>query len=116
MTKVMLVDDDRTMVRLLRTLLELDGFVICQASRGMDVLPVARQEKPDLILMDVHLADADGLEILRELRGSDLASIPVLMSSGMDLEDECLHSGASAFILKPYPPDELVRAIRNLIR
>lgn len=116
MSKVMLVDDDRTMVTLLRTLLELDGFNVVNASRGDRVLPTARSEMPDVILMDVHLADADGLELLKEMRASaDLSSVPVIMTSGLDIEDECRISGANAFILKPYPPEELARTLQQVL-
>ena len=66
--KVMIVDDDLTMNSLLKTLLELDGFVVVQAHRGDTVLPTALAEKPDAVLMDVHIAGANGMDLLREIR------------------------------------------------
>jgi len=62
----MIVDDDRNTVKLLQTLLELDGFVVVVAGRGADVLPV-RASQADLFLMDYHLADMDGVDVVRIL-------------------------------------------------
>ena len=114
--KVMIVDDDRTMNSLLKTLLELDGFSVVLAPRGDLVMSTALAEKPDAILMDVHIADANGMELLREIRRHpQLAHLPVIMSSGLDMEPESRASGANAFILKPYPPDELSTALKKVI-
>lgn len=116
MAKVLIVDDDRTMVSLLRTLLELDGFAVASAPAGGLVMGMLQSEKPDVLLMDVHLADVDGLDILRQIRGSaDFAEMPVVMSSGMDLEDQCLGAGATAFMLKPYPPEDLAKVLSGAI-
>lgn len=114
--KVMLVDDDRTLTSLIKTLLELDGYDAVIVSLASQVLTRARAEQPDAIVMDVHLADGDGLGVLRELRASpDLQALPVIMASGMDLEDQCREAGASDFILKPYPPDHLTTAIQKAL-
>lgn len=114
--KVMIVDDDRTMNSLLKTLLELDGFAVVLAPRGEIVLPTALSERPDAILMDVHIADVDGMQLLRQLRqNSDLKAIPVVMSSGMDVEDQAKDAGATAFILKPYPPDQLSALLKKVL-
>ncbi|MCC6187888.1 MAG: response regulator [Anaerolineales bacterium] len=114
--KVLIVDDDRTMNSLLKTLLELDGFVVVMVTHGEKVLPLALAERPDAVLMDVHIAEADGMEVLRQIRRHpDLQRLPVVMSSGMDVERECRASGADAFILKPYPPDELSSTLKRVI-
>lgn len=113
--KVMIVDDDRTMNMLLKTLLELDGFAVVLAPRGEIVLSTALAERPDAVLMDVNIAEADGIQLLREMRQHpDLRALPVVMSSGMDLERECLDFGANAFILKPYPPDQLSNTLKKV--
>jgi CheY-like chemotaxis protein len=112
----MIVDDDRTMNSLLQTLLELDGFAVVLCPRGGDVLPTATAQKPDVILMDVHIGDADGLDILRHIRQHpELKALPIVMSSGMDREDECLAAGANAFVLKPYPPDQLSDTLKKVL-
>jgi DNA-binding response OmpR family regulator len=112
----MIVEDDRTMNSLLKTLLELDGFVVVLASYGDVVLSTALAERPDVVLMDVHIADADGMDLLRQIRlHPDLAHLPVIMSSGMDMEYECRKYGADAFILKPYPPEQLSNTLKKVI-
>ena len=114
--KVMVVDDDKTMNTLLKTLLELDGFSVVMTYRGEAVLPLALAERPDALLMDVRIAEMDGLELLRELRRTpELHNLPVIMCSGMDLEQESRTAGANAFILKPYPPEQLTSTLKKVI-
>lgn len=104
------------MVTLLRTLLELDGFAVAHAGRGAMVLPMARSEKPDVVFMDVHLADADGLELLKQMRADpELGKMRVIMTSGLDVSQECEQAGCNAFILKPYPPDQLASTIKKVL-
>jgi CheY-like chemotaxis protein len=114
MPKVMIVDDDRTVTSLLRILFEMDGYEVANIARGRDMPKAAFTENPDLILMDVFLSDADGIKILGEIRQTpELADIRVVMTSGMDLEVQCMASGANAFLLKPYTPDQLMKVIRE---
>jgi len=66
--------------------------------------------------MDVHIADANGIDLLKQiLLHQLLAKVAVMMSSGMDMEYECRKFGANAFILKPYPPDELSNTLKKVI-
>ena len=114
--KVMIVDDDLTMNSLLKTLLELDGYIVVQATHGDIVVSTALSEKPDAVLMDVYIAGANGMELLREIRRHpELRRLPVIMSSGMDMEAESRSSGANAFILKPYPPEQLSSTLKKVI-
>lgn len=114
MAKVLIVDDDRTMVSLLKILLEMDGFDVTNLSMGTQLIEKVRVEKPDLVLMDVFLSDADGKEILVEIRNTaDLAETRVIMTSGMDLTDQCMDAGADAFLLKPYTPEQLMKTIQQ---
>jgi CheY-like chemotaxis protein len=115
-TKVMLVDDDRTTVKLLKTLLELDGFDVVIVPRGADVIPQARSTMPDVVLMDYHLSDMEGVDIVREMRREPVFSrIPIVMTSGMNVEKEAMSAGASTFILKPFEPDELPVLFNRLL-
>lgn len=119
MPKVMLIEDDATMLSLLQTLLELEGFQVVKAeNKGSldDLLYALRQERPQLVLMDVHLRSFNGFDLLRRIRQDDeLKSTPVLMSSGMELAMECQRAGADGFIMKPYMPEELVGKIRKTL-
>ncbi|MBL8057624.1 MAG: response regulator, partial [Anaerolineales bacterium] len=112
--KVMLVDDDRTLTGLLKTLLELDGFDVAVVAQVAQVPTQIQTQHPDVIVMDVHLADGDGLTLLRQLRADPpTQALPIIMASGMDLEDQCKDAGATAFVLKPYPPDQLTETIQK---
>ena len=116
MPKVMIVDDDRTTVKLLQTLLELDGFEVQSAGRGADVMPGAQEFKPDIFLMDYHLSDTDGVDIVRDLRASEeFARTPIIMTSGLDVEEEALEAGATRFLVKPFEPEELPGLFNELI-
>jgi CheY-like chemotaxis protein len=115
MPTVLLVDDDRTMVGLLRSLLKLDGFDTIDGAGGAQLLDTARDRMPDVILMDVFLAGQDGMGLLASLkRDPALEPIPVIMTSGMEMSDECRRLGAAEFLLKPYPPETLVAMLRRL--
>lgn len=108
MPNVMIVDDDRTTVSLLQTLLELDGFDVTVVGRGLDVIPKAEVNRPDIILMDYHLADTHGVDVLRDIRAhATLNTLPVVMASGMDVTDEVMAAGANAFLVKPFEPSDL---------
>jgi DNA-binding response OmpR family regulator len=116
MTKVMIVDDDRTMVSLLQTLLELDGFQVVQAGSAQSFVDQVQDERPDAVLMDVFLSDREGYDLVRELRqaqDTSLAKVPVIMTSGMELSIQCQQAGADAFLLKPYDPEQLLRVIHD---
>ena len=119
MPKVALIEDDAVMLSLLQTLLEYEGYETVQLD-GMgkvgDIVGMLRQAGPDLILMDVHLRQVNGLDLLRELRKDPLLKkVRVLISSGMELSSESSSEGADGFILKPYMPDDLVARIRDAL-
>jgi len=112
----MIVDDDRTMVKLLKTLLELDKFEVSVVANGGEVLGRARQIQPDIFFMDYHLADIDGVEVVRELRATDqFAMTPIVVTSGLDVEDEVIEAGANRFLIKPFEPASLPQLFAELI-
>jgi two-component system response regulator MtrA len=114
MAQVMIVDDDRTMVSLLKMLLEMEGLTVAGAPAADRILDEIRAESPDVVLMDVFLPGVDGMEVLSELRASsDIFGARVIMTSGMDLGDQCMAAGADAFLLKPYTPEQLIRVVRD---
>ncbi len=119
MPKVMLIEDDKTMLTLLSTLLKMEGFQIIPLTTERsvdDFLVTLRREKPDAALVDVHLQHANGVELLGRVRQDpDLNSVRILMSSGLDMSVESKKAGADDFILKPYMPDELIQRIRRVL-
>lgn len=115
MAKVLLVEDDATMLALLRTLLEIEGYQVVRLNINEEPLSVIRREKPDIVLLDVHLRNANGLDVMRQLRQDlEIARTRVLMASGSDVSLECKSAGADGFIMKPFMPDDLISAIRRL--
>lgn len=116
LTKVMIVDDDLTTVSLLSTLLELDGYDVVVVRRGGDVIPKAETEMPDIIMMDYHLSDVEGVVVIREIRKhATLSAIPIVMASGLDVSDEARAAGANTFIIKPFDPSALPELFNSLI-
>ncbi|MCS6870053.1 MAG: response regulator [Anaerolineae bacterium] len=117
MPKVMLVDDDRTTAMLLETLLSLDGFQVVLAARGSDVLEKAHQERPDAFLIDYHLSGGvQGTEIVGKLRAEPaFKHAPIIMTSGMNVEEAALRAGANLFLIKPFDPAELPSLLNRLL-
>jgi DNA-binding response OmpR family regulator len=114
--KVLLAEDDPTMVSLLTTLLKMEGFQVVPLQGDEDVPDAVRRESPDVLLMDVHLLHQSGLDILEKIRSSaDTAQTRVVMSSGANVKEECINRGANGFLLKPYMPDELVTILKKTI-
>ena len=120
MPKVMLIEDDAVMLSLLQTLLEYEGFQTVQLDGEetlSEIISLVRREKPELLLLDIHLRHLNGLDLLRMLRQDDeLKSIRVLVTSGMELSAQSHMEGADGFILKPYMPEDLVSRIRDTLK
>jgi DNA-binding response OmpR family regulator len=115
--KVLLAEDDLTMVSLLTTLLKMEGFNVIALRADDDVPAAVRRESPDVLLMDVHLSHQSGLDILDKIRASEeTASTRVVMSSGSNVKEECLNRGANGFLMKPYMPDELITLLKQTIK
>lgn len=114
MPKIMLAEDDTMMVSLLKTLLGLEGFQTVTLKETEDLLTALERETPEVLMLDVHLTQGNGLDFLRRLRADPrFQKLVVLMASGMDLREQCLAAGANIFLLKPFMPDDLIQAIRG---
>ncbi len=115
MKKVMLVEDDETMLSLLGTLLEMEGFNVVKLDRFNNVVEEVRAVMPDVLLMDVHLQKVDGLALLEQMRKDQAFSkMRIMMSSGIDVSTSSMAKGANEFLLKPYMPDELIEKVKRL--
>ena len=116
--KVLLIEDDTTMLTLLRTLLRFEGFEVAQMEGDDDLKGIVdsiRFEKPDLILLDVHLRLVNGFDLFHCIRkDKDLRNVRVIMSSGIDFSQKCLEEGVDGFVQKPYMPEELIQKIHEL--
>ncbi|MBL8133470.1 MAG: response regulator [Anaerolineae bacterium] len=118
MAKVMIIEDDQTSIRLLRILLEeVYGYALVFARTGADALTQAPTNNPDLFLVDYRLSDTDGITLIRKLRGMpEFATTPIIMASGMDVEEQALAAGASRFLIKPYEPSALATLFQELMK
>ncbi len=116
MTKILIVDDDRATTSLLKTVFEMEGFKTVACPDPDRVIGVVRKDKPDLVFMDYHLASAESLSVLIEIKADlELKDIPVIMTSGLDRSEECLKAGAALFVLKPFRPATLMVDIRAVL-
>ena len=119
MTIRVMVVDDQTMVRAGFHLLladEPDIEVVAEASNGRDAVAQAARFRPDVILMDIRMPEMDGLEATRRILASD-TDARVLVLTTFDLDDyvfEALRAGASGFVLKDEPPEQLLGAVRTI--
>jgi DNA-binding NarL/FixJ family response regulator len=119
MTIRVLVADDQSMVRAgFRLLLagEKDIEVVAEASNGLDAVDKARRLYPTVVLMDIRMPELDGLEATRRILAAD-ATARVLILTTFDLDEyvyEALTAGASGFVLKDDPPEQLLAAIRTV--
>lgn len=115
---VLIVDDDRAMTMLLQKLLEMEpeGFDVSIAGSGEEAIVMAEDSPPDVFMVDYHLVDLDGLELVNHLRNnSTFAQTPIIMASGLDVQREAIQAGVDLFLLKPFEPGELAGIILDLI-
>ena len=114
MPRIMLAEDDLTMVTLLKTLLGMEGYQVIALALDDDVFEAVRKDQPDVLLLDVHLPHTNGLDVMVQLRNNDeTKDVKVVMTSGLNLELECKNYGANGFLLKPYMPDDLLNILKQ---
>jgi CheY-like chemotaxis protein len=116
--KIFLAEDDQTMLSLLKTLLEMEGYKSStyNFTQKESFIEQIRVCSPDLVLMDVHLKGQNGIDYLRQIKmDNDLQYIKVIMSSGSIVKDECISAGADGFLMKPFMPDDLIQLIEQVL-
>lgn len=115
--KILIVDDEETIVRALRAYLEPEGFTVYTAGDGPGALKAARAYCPDLIVLDLMLPGLDGLEVLRRLR-QDSDVYVLLLTARAEETDKLvgLGMGADDYLTKPFSPRELVARVKVILR
>jgi DNA-binding response OmpR family regulator len=117
MSKVLLAEDDETMVGLLTTLLRMDGFEVKALDPDEDVVAAVGRDCPEVLVLDVHLSNQNGLDVLEEIRRVESAHrVRVIMISGLNLKEESLRRGADDFLLKPFMPDDLIQLLHKNVK
>lgn len=118
--RILVVDDDKAIVRLLRAYLEQAGFHVFVAYDGETALHALRREQPDLVVLDLMLPDRDGWEITRFVRSDpSLASTPIVMlTARVEDTDKIvgLELGADDYVTKPFNPQVVVARVRAVLR
>ena len=115
--RIMVVDDEPQITRVLRTTLSSHGYVVHTASDGDEALEVMREWLPDLIITDLAMPNLAGLELCRRVRTKLAVPIIVLSVRGEEkTKIEALDAGADDFVTKPFAPNELLARIRALLR
>jgi two-component system KDP operon response regulator KdpE len=115
--RILVVDDEAPIRRLLRVALEAEGHGVIEAATARAGLAAAAREAPALVVLDLGLPDADGLSVLRELRG--WSAVPVLILSVRADEAgkvEALDAGAQDYVVKPFGVKEVLARVRGLLR
>ena len=119
MEKILIVDDDPTMVTLLATLLEIDGFEAQTALSGNEALLTIREDPPDLVLLDIMMPEMDGFEVLSIIRDHpSTEKLPVIMLTARTDDKDIFQGwrrGADEYITKPFEPRKLIDIIRVVL-
>ncbi len=117
--KVLVVDDEESIVQLLCTALKYEGFATASAGSGREALTAAAEFRPDLVLLDVMLPDIDGFEVHRRLSGASAGRLPVVfLTARRDTDDRVrgLTIGADDYVVKPFSLEELIARVRAVLR
>lgn len=116
---VLVVEDNELNMKLFHDLLQAHGYSVLQTRDGMDALRLARQHRPDLILMDIQLPEVSGLEVTKWLKeDDDLSAIPVVAVTAFAMkgdEEKIREGGCEAYIAKPISVTSFMKTIREFL-
>jgi two-component system alkaline phosphatase synthesis response regulator PhoP len=116
-SRILVVDDESQIVRVLQGYLEQSGFAVMAAYDGLEALQLARQERPDLVILDLMLPRMDGIDVCRTLRKE--SDVPIIMLTARAEETDRiigLELGADDYVTKPFSPREVVARVRAVLR
>jgi two-component system KDP operon response regulator KdpE len=115
--KILIVDDELAIIKLLRANLLAEGYEVIAAMDGAQAIQMVEKEAPDLIILDIMLPEMDGFEVCHRVR--EWSQVPIIMLSARGGEEDkvtCLNMGADDYITKPFGIDELVARIKAVLR
>ncbi len=118
-TKILVCDDERSIVRLIQVNLERQGWQVVTAYDGKEGLEKIKSEKPNIVVLDVMMPYMDGFEVLKTLRRDpEMQNLPVIMLTAKAQDKDVFegyHFGADVYLTKPFNPMELVTFIKRII-
>ncbi len=115
--RILVVDDELEIVKVVRAYLEQSGFRVLTATDGQQALAAFRHDQPDLVILDLNLPKLDGLEVCRTIRRE--SNVPIIMLTARAEETDRLiglEIGADDYIVKPFSPREVVARVRTVLR
>jgi len=115
--KILIIDDDESLVQLLRYRLEQEGFQVLAASDGVEGLGVLERQRPNLVLLDLMLPGMDGWETCRQIRES--SDVPIIMLTALSRNRDIVHgleAGADDYVTKPFRNSELIARVHAVLR
>jgi DNA-binding response OmpR family regulator len=120
MAHILVVDDEPEIVKLVAKLLEVRGHRVTIARDGQEALEAVAKERPDVLVLDLHLPKVDGFEVCRRLRAADdTRGLPIVMMTAafptVEDADRGIHLGADEYVVKPFLRDVLVHNVERLI-
>ncbi|MGH7232383.1 MAG: response regulator transcription factor [Nitrospiraceae bacterium] len=118
--KILIVEDEKDILDLVKLYLEKEGYRISTAVTGLDGLKLVKAEHPDLVVLDLMLAEMDGLEVCKRIRATpEIAMTPIVMLTAKAEESDTivgLELGADDYVTKPFSPKALVARVKALFR
>ncbi len=112
--KILVVDDDLSILRLYKEELEEDGYEVVTASNGVEAIERFETEKPDLVTLDIQLPDVDGIKLLRQMK-EKRPRLPIIMSTAYDYRDDFSVWASEAYIVKSSDLAEFKATIKRLV-
>ncbi len=117
---ILLVDDSVSIRESVAFFLEQEGFGIIKAEDGVQALEILNEQKPDLIVTDLHMPNMNGIELIKNVRKStDLSRLPIILLTTETLKErkiEAKKAGATGWLSKPFNKDRLLKVINKLVR
>ena len=117
--KILIVDDERDIVKALMIRLQSNGYHVVAAFDGAQGISMANKEIPDLVILDIRMPAGDGFSVVEKLKQSDRTDrIPIIFLTGSperNAEEKAIGLGARFYIKKPYDPEELLDAVKRAL-
>lgn len=115
--QILIVDDEESVVHLCERVLQASGFAVKTCQRMAAALALLQRENFDLLLLDIHLPDGSGLNMLSAIRAAALETAVILMTGygTMEVAIEALHTGAQDFLLKPFTPQQMLASVERVL-